>query len=56
MTALVNVAGMFVPERLEQLTLSAWRHQHAVMLEGPVWLARAAGLRMAARGPAGSST
>ncbi len=49
-TALVNVAGMFVPERLEQLTLAAWRRQHAVMLEGPVWLSRAAGLRMAARG------
>ncbi len=49
-TALVNVAGMFVPERLEQLTLAAWRRQHAVMLDGPVWLARAAGLRMAARG------
>lgn len=52
-TALVNVAGMFVPERLEQLTLTAWRRQHAVMLEGPVWLARAAGLRMAARGSGG---
>jgi NAD(P)-dependent dehydrogenase (short-subunit alcohol dehydrogenase family) len=49
-TALVNVAGMFVAERLDQLTLRAWRRQHAVMLEGPVWLARAAGLRMAARG------
>jgi 3-oxoacyl-[acyl-carrier protein] reductase len=49
-TALVNVAGMFVPERLEQLTMPAWRRQHAVMLEGPVWLSRAAGLRMAARG------
>lgn len=48
--ALVNVAGMFVPETLHQLTLAAWRRQHAVMLEGPVWLARTAGLRMAARG------
>jgi NAD(P)-dependent dehydrogenase (short-subunit alcohol dehydrogenase family) len=49
-TALVNVAGVFLAERLEQLTLPAWRRHHAVMLEGPVWLARAAGLRMAARG------
>jgi NAD(P)-dependent dehydrogenase (short-subunit alcohol dehydrogenase family) len=48
--ALVNVAGMFVPEKLEDLTLEAWRRQHAVMLEGPAWLARSAGLRMAARG------
>jgi NAD(P)-dependent dehydrogenase (short-subunit alcohol dehydrogenase family) len=50
LSALVNVAGMFVPETLHQLTLAAWRRQHAVMLEGPVWLARTAGLRMAARG------
>jgi NAD(P)-dependent dehydrogenase (short-subunit alcohol dehydrogenase family) len=48
--ALVNVAGVFVPEKLEDLTLEAWRRQHAVMLEGPAWLGRSAGLRMAARG------
>jgi NAD(P)-dependent dehydrogenase (short-subunit alcohol dehydrogenase family) len=47
---LVNVAGISVPETVEQLTLAAYRRQHAVMLDGPVWLARAAGLRMAARG------
>jgi NAD(P)-dependent dehydrogenase (short-subunit alcohol dehydrogenase family) len=50
LSALVNVAGMFLPEKLEQLTPGAWRRQHAVMLDGPVWLARSAGLRMAARG------
>jgi NAD(P)-dependent dehydrogenase (short-subunit alcohol dehydrogenase family) len=50
LSALVNVAGIFLPEKLEQLTPDAWRRQHAVMLDGPVWLARAAGLRMAARG------
>jgi len=48
--ALVNVAGMFVAEKLEDLTMAAWRRQHAVMLDGPVWLARSAGLRMAERG------
>jgi NAD(P)-dependent dehydrogenase (short-subunit alcohol dehydrogenase family) len=50
LSALVNVAGVFLPEKLEQLTQDAWRRQHAVMLDGPVWLARSAGLRMAARG------
>jgi 3-oxoacyl-[acyl-carrier protein] reductase len=50
LSALVNVAGVFLPEKLEQLTPDAWRRQHAVMLDGPVWLARSAGLRMAARG------
>jgi len=48
--ALVNVAGIAVPEPVERLTRDAYRRQHAVMLDGPVWLARAAGLRMAARG------
>ena len=50
LAALVNVAGMFVAEKLEHLTMAAWRRQHAVMLDGPVWLARSAGLRMAERG------
>ena len=50
LSALVNVAGVFLPEKLDQLTPQAWRRQHAVMLDGPVWLARAAGLRMAGRG------
>jgi NAD(P)-dependent dehydrogenase (short-subunit alcohol dehydrogenase family) len=48
--ALANVAGTFVPERVEDLTLAAYRRQLGVMLDGPVWLARAAGTRMAARG------
>jgi NAD(P)-dependent dehydrogenase (short-subunit alcohol dehydrogenase family) len=48
--ALVNVAGISVPETIERITLAAYRRQHDVMLDGPVWLARAAGLRMAARG------
>jgi NAD(P)-dependent dehydrogenase (short-subunit alcohol dehydrogenase family) len=48
--ALVNVAGIFVPEPVDRLTRDAYRRQHAVLLDGPVWLARAAGLRMAERG------
>jgi NAD(P)-dependent dehydrogenase (short-subunit alcohol dehydrogenase family) len=50
LAALVNVAGISVPEPLGKLTLDAYRRQLAVMLDGPVWLARGAGLRMAARG------
>lgn len=38
-TALVNVAGIFVPQRVEALTVEACRRQHAVMLDGPVFLA-----------------
>ena len=49
LAALVNVAGILVPEPVAKLTLAAYRHQHAVLLDGPVWLARSAGLRMAAR-------
>jgi NAD(P)-dependent dehydrogenase (short-subunit alcohol dehydrogenase family) len=48
--ALVNVAGVFVPEAVADLTEAAYRRQLGVMLDGPVWLARAAGTRMAARG------
>ena len=48
--ALANVAGTFTPEAVGELTVAAYRRQLAVMLDGPVWLARAAGLRMAARG------
>jgi NAD(P)-dependent dehydrogenase (short-subunit alcohol dehydrogenase family) len=48
--ALANVAGIFIPESVEELTLSSYRRQHAVMLDGPIFLARAAGLRMAATG------
>lgn len=47
---LVNVAGIQIPQALAELTVDAYRRQHAVLLDGPIWLARAAGLRMAARG------
>jgi NAD(P)-dependent dehydrogenase (short-subunit alcohol dehydrogenase family) len=49
-TALANVAGIYVPQAIAELTSDAYRRQLAVMLDGPVWLARAVGLRMAARG------
>jgi 3-oxoacyl-[acyl-carrier protein] reductase len=49
LTALVNVAGIYVPQGLAELTLETYRRQQAIMLDGPVFLARAAGLRMAAR-------
>jgi NAD(P)-dependent dehydrogenase (short-subunit alcohol dehydrogenase family) len=48
--ALVNVAGIFVPETVEHLTVAAYRRQLGVMLDGPIWLARAAGIAMAASG------
>ena len=48
--ALVNVAGICLPEPIDRLTLDAYRRQHAVLMDGPVWLARTVGLRMAARG------
>ncbi len=50
LTALVNVAGIFIPQALEQLTVEAYRRQLGVMLDGPVWLSRAAGLHMARNG------
>ena len=50
LAALVNVAGICLPEPVDRLTLDAYRRQHAVLMDGPVWLARTAGLRMAARG------
>jgi NAD(P)-dependent dehydrogenase (short-subunit alcohol dehydrogenase family) len=46
----VNVAGVFIPESVEQLTVEAYRRQLAVMLDGPLWLARAAGLAMVRSG------
>jgi NAD(P)-dependent dehydrogenase (short-subunit alcohol dehydrogenase family) len=49
-TMLANVAGAFVPESVEELTPANVRRQLAIMLEGPVFLARAAGVRMAGRG------
>ncbi len=48
--ALANVAGIFVNEPLSDLTVEGYRRQLAVSLDGPIFLARAAGLRMAARG------
>jgi NAD(P)-dependent dehydrogenase (short-subunit alcohol dehydrogenase family) len=48
--ALVNVAGISIPQTLEHLTIAAYRRQLGVMLDGPIWLARAAGLAMAASG------
>jgi NAD(P)-dependent dehydrogenase (short-subunit alcohol dehydrogenase family) len=50
LAVLVNVAGICLPEPIDQLTLDAYRRQHAVLMDGPVWLARTAGLGMAARG------
>jgi 3-oxoacyl-[acyl-carrier protein] reductase len=50
LAALVNVAGICLPEPIDKLTLDAYRRQHAVLMDGPVWLARTVGLRMAARG------
>lgn len=50
LSVLVNVAGISVPQPIDRLTVTAYRRQLAVMLDGPVWLARAAGLRMASRG------
>ncbi len=48
--ALVSVAGLHVAEPVEELTVDAYRLQLGVMLDGPIWLARAAGLHMAAHG------
>jgi NAD(P)-dependent dehydrogenase (short-subunit alcohol dehydrogenase family) len=47
---LVNVAGVVIQESIADLTVAAYRRQLGVMLDGPVWLARAAGLHMAANG------
>src|SRR5262245_2759933 len=49
LTALVNVAGVYVPQSVAELTVETYRRQQAVLLDGPVFLARAAGVRMAAR-------
>lgn len=48
--ALANVAGVFVPESVADLTVPGYRRQQGVMLDGPIWLARAAGLHMSAHG------
>jgi NAD(P)-dependent dehydrogenase (short-subunit alcohol dehydrogenase family) len=49
LSALVNVAGISVPEPVAKLTLAAYRRQHAVMLDGPSgWRGRqACGWRLA---------
>jgi len=48
--AFVNVAGISNPQPLAELDLATYQRHLDVMLTGPVFLARAAGLRMAARG------
>jgi 3-oxoacyl-[acyl-carrier protein] reductase len=48
--ALANVAGIAVNETLADLTIAGYRRQLAVSLDGPIFLARAVGVRMAARG------
>jgi 3-oxoacyl-[acyl-carrier protein] reductase len=49
-TMLANVAGMAIPQSVEELTPAGVRRQLAITLEGPVFLARAVGVRMARRG------
>lgn len=48
--ALASVAGVAIPETLADLTVEAYRRQLSITLDGPVFLARAVGLRMAERG------
>ena len=48
--AFVNVAGVFIPESVAELTPASYRRQLGVMLDGPIWLTRAAGLHMARNG------
>jgi NAD(P)-dependent dehydrogenase (short-subunit alcohol dehydrogenase family) len=48
--ALANVAGVFVPQAVADLTLEGYRRQLGAMLDGPIWLARAAGLHMSRNG------
>jgi NAD(P)-dependent dehydrogenase (short-subunit alcohol dehydrogenase family) len=47
---LANIAGLSMPESVADLSVAAYRRQLAVMLDGPIWLARAAGLHMARNG------
>jgi NAD(P)-dependent dehydrogenase (short-subunit alcohol dehydrogenase family) len=47
--ALANVAGVALPQTLAELTPEGYRRQLAVTLDGPIFLARAVGLRMAER-------
>ena len=48
--ALANVAGISLPMPLAELSIEVYRRALGVLLDGPIFLARAAGLRMAARG------
>ncbi len=48
--ALANVAGISLPMSVAELSIDGYRRSLGVLLDGPVFLARAAGLRMAARG------
>ncbi|MDQ6818608.1 MAG: SDR family oxidoreductase [Actinomycetota bacterium] len=48
--ALANVAGIFLPQAVLALTLESLRRHLAVMLEGPIFLARAVAARMLGRG------
>jgi NAD(P)-dependent dehydrogenase (short-subunit alcohol dehydrogenase family) len=48
--ALVNVAGISIPETVDDLTVESYRRQLAVNLDGPIWLARAAGMAMGRHG------
>jgi 3-oxoacyl-[acyl-carrier protein] reductase len=47
--ALANVAGICINESLADLTVAGYRRQLAVSLDGPIFLAKAVGVRMAAR-------
>jgi NAD(P)-dependent dehydrogenase (short-subunit alcohol dehydrogenase family) len=47
--ALANVAGVSLPQTLAELTVEGYRRQLAITLDGPIFLARAVGLRMAER-------
>ena len=49
-TALANVAGIFIPMPVADLDPEIYRKMLSVLLDGPIFLARAAGLRMALRG------
>jgi 3-oxoacyl-[acyl-carrier protein] reductase len=48
--ALANVAGVSLPQTLDELTYQDYRRQLSITLDGPIFLARAVGLRMAERG------
>jgi NAD(P)-dependent dehydrogenase (short-subunit alcohol dehydrogenase family) len=47
--ALANVAGVSLPQTVAELTVEGYRRQLAITLDGPIFLARAVGLRMAER-------